>query len=396
MARHARRLITWIGGGILALALLVVLAVLALVWLVNPNSYRARIAQSASNAIGRPVQLGGDLHWNIGWQIAIESEGGSVGNAPGFDATPFARWRRLQLGLDTRALLGKRIVIDRLDVEGLEVNLQQDAAGEGNWKFTSATPAAGAAATKPTSLQVAALHLADSQVTFRNANARWRLGGFALDVKLPADLNSQVREVRDLSLHGRLMGGPLPEVGVPVSIEAGSVKHDASTSTLDLPAFEARWDEAVISGAAHAVLGEPLAAQGNIALRVPSVRALLASIDVTPPPMADPETLGKLEVDANFNLEGEALAATELRMTLDDTSLAGSISTTSLAPLALKFDLAGDSIDLDRYLEPADHAGKPLELPLAQLKALNVQGVLKLKSASVAGAKATELRIDVE
>jgi hypothetical protein len=81
---------------------------------------------------------------------------------------------------------------------------------------------------------------------------------------------------------------------------------------------------------------------------------------------------------------------------LDDTNLSGTLSTRSFSPLALTFDLEGDSIDLDRYLEPADYPGKPLELPLAQLKALNVQGVLRLKSASVAGAKATQLRIDVE
>jgi hypothetical protein len=62
----------------------------------------------------------------------------------------------------------------------------------------------------------------------------------------------------------------------------------------------------------------------------------------------------------------------------------------------VRFDLEGDTVALDRYLEPADYKGKPFELPLAQLKALNVQGVLRMKSASVMGAKATELRIDVE
>ena len=47
----------WIGGIALALALLVVQAVLYLVWFVNPNAWRARIAQSASDSLGRQVQL---------------------------------------------------------------------------------------------------------------------------------------------------------------------------------------------------------------------------------------------------------------------------------------------------------------------------------------------------
>ena len=136
MARHTRRLILWIGGGVLALVLLAVLAVLALVWLVDPNVYRSRIAARRPNALGRPVTLGGDLRWNIGWDIGIESTDGSIGNAPGFGETPFARWRSLRLGLDTRALMRQRCVIDQLELDGLELNLQRNAAGEGNWIFT--------------------------------------------------------------------------------------------------------------------------------------------------------------------------------------------------------------------------------------------------------------------
>ena len=65
---------------------------------------------------------------------------------------------------------------------------------------------------------------------------------------------------------------------------------------------------------------------------------------------------------------------TDLQAKLDDTALSGTVSIDSFSPLALRFDLAGDDIDLDRYLEPADYEGKPLELPLAQLKALDAKG----------------------
>jgi AsmA protein len=399
MARHPRRLINWIGGIALALALLVALAVLCLVWFVNPNAWRARIAQSASNSLGRQVQLGGDLHWKIGRNIAIASEGGAIANAPGFDATPFARWQQLRFGLNARALLGRRMVIDQLAIEGLQVNLQRNAAGEGNGNFTQAIPESGtadAASSKPIALQVASIQLRSSQLTFRDAKGEWQLGDLSLDVKLPPDLRAPLRELRDVTLRGRLSGGPLPATGIAIGFEAASLRQDATAATLAVPAIQASWDDVQLTGSINAAYGAALTAQGTFTLRAPSLRTQLERLKVALPPMADPKTLGKLDADGLFDIKSSMLMVTGLHISLDDTQLNGTVSMPQFTPLAVRFELNGDNIDFDRYLEPADYKGKPFELPLAQLKALNVQGVLKMKAATLMGAKATELRIDVE
>jgi hypothetical protein len=226
--------------------------------------------------------------------------------------------------------------------------------------------------------------------------ALWQLHDLSLDVKLPADLKAPVRELRDVALRGRLAGGPLPAAGIAVAFEAAYLKQDASAATLAVPALQARWDDVQLSGSVNAMYGAPLTANGQLTLRVPSVRTQLERLKVALPPMADPKTLGRLDVDGSFDLKGSALAVTGLHVVLDDTQLSGTVSMPQFRPLALRFELAGDAVDFDRYLEPADYKGKPFELPLAQLKALNVQGVLRMKSATVMGAKATELRIDVE
>jgi AsmA protein len=394
MARHTRRLITWIGVAALALALLVVLAVLALVWFVDPNAWRARIAQSASAALGRQVQLGGDLHWNIGRNIAIASEGGSIANAAGFDATPFAQWQRMRFGLNARALLGKRVVIDQLAIDGLQVHLQRNVAGDGNWIFTPANAGGSAAAGKPIALHVASIQLREAQLSVSSAQGAWTLGDLSLDADLP-DLDAPSREFRDVALRGRLSGGPLPAAGVAISFEAASLQLDATAASLAVPAFAARWEEAQLTGSVNASYGEPLAAQGKFALRVPTLRTLLEHLKVALPPMADPSTLGRLAAGGVFDVKGSMLAFTDLHVALDDTQLDGTVSVSQFSPLAMRFDLTGDSMNFDRYLEPRDYKGKPFELPLAQLQALDLQGVLRMKSAIVKGAKATELRIDV-
>ncbi len=397
MARHTRRLIIWIGGGILALLLLGVLAVLALVWLVDPDIWRPRIAHVASNAVGREVSLG-KLQWQVGWNIAIASQGGSIANAPGFGPEPFARWQRLQLGLDARALLGRRIVVDRLVIDGLQANLQRNAAGDGNWNFTPATAASAAA---PLALQVGAVRLRNSQLTYTDASnmtagaaASWRLGDLELDARLPPDLHASARELRAVSLRARLSGGSLPAAGVAVSWESASMTQTAGT--LAIPAFRAQWGQSELSGSIAAAYDASVAARGKLALRVPSVRAQLAQLDISPPPTADPKSLGRLQAEGAYEFKSSTLAVTDLHMVLDDTQLGGTVTVLQFVPLALRFDLAGDTIDFDRYLEPADYHGKPFELPLAQLKALNVQGVLRINAATVSGAKASELRLDVQ
>ena len=367
MARHARRLITWIGGGVLALALLVVLAVLALVWLVDPNAWRARIAQSASNALGRQVQLGGDLHWNIGWNIAIASEGGSIANAPGFDATPFAQWQQLQFGLNARALLGKRIVIDQLAIDGLQVNLQRNASGRratGTSRQPGAPDAdAATSASKPIALQVASIRLRDSQLTFSDARgvvapaapAVWRLRELALDVRLPLDLRAtnRVNCVMSRCAAGSPVG-PLPAAGVAVEFDAASLKQDAATATLSVPAFQARWDDAQLSGSVDAAYGAPVAARGRLTLRVPSVRTQLALLGVTLPPMADPKTLGKLDIDGIVDLKGPTLAVTDLQVALDDTQLdRHGYQCRSSRRWRVRFDLQGD----EHRLRPLSRTG---------------------------------------
>src|SRR5262245_33868614 len=126
MARHTRRLILWITGSVLALAVLALLAVAVLLFTIDPDVFRPRIEAAATRALGRQVRLSGGLRWRLGWQVYVESRGGQIANAPGFGAEPFARWQALRLGVAVRPLLQRQLRVDRIVVDGLELNLQRD------------------------------------------------------------------------------------------------------------------------------------------------------------------------------------------------------------------------------------------------------------------------------
>jgi AsmA protein len=395
MARHfRRRLIYWFLAGIAALALLAVVALAALWWFLDPDDYRAQIESRASAAMGRPVHLTGALSWQLGRRIYIVSEGGDIANATGFGPGPLARWSRIRLGVAARPLLEKRVVIDRLDVDGLHLQLQRDAQGNVNWDLQVAG-GAGESGAQPVSLRIDAVSIHDSTLQYSDAGtgAHWNVTALDASAKLPKDLMANDREFRDVATSGRVAGGSLAAAGVAFAFQAPALR--LSPQQFQVPAFTARWADAQLGGEATVQLEDP-GVEAKLDLQAPSLRALLATVGITPPPMRDATTLGRLQLELALRYTAGAAAVEELSMKLDDTQLTGKVELPTLDPLAIRFNLVADRVDLDRYREPADVESKPLELPLAWLKSVDAKGSLNIRQSTIAGAAAKEVRIDVE
>jgi AsmA protein len=395
MARHLRRLIFWFLLGVATLLLLALLAFAALWWFLDPDDYRAQIEARASAAIGRQVRLTGALRWQLGRQIFIASEGGEIANAAGFGPVPLARWSGIRMGVAARPLLDKRVLIDRIEIDGLELQLQRDAQGEVNWALQLAE-ATGDAATQSVTVRINAAELRNGYVHYQDAasGADWRVSTLQFTAQLPEDLAAADRTFRDIDLSGRLAGGPLPAAGVAFALQTGQLQW--SPQLLQMPAFQLRWSDATLDGGVTARLGVEPEVTATLMLQAPSLRTLLATAGITPPPMADPSTLGALQFSTALQFVQGAATFDPLSIALDETKLTGKLSLPQLKPLSLRFDLAADRVDLDRYLEPDDVQSEPFELPLAQLKALDARGVLRIQQATVAGAAAKAVTIDVE
>jgi AsmA protein len=395
MARYFRRLTLWFLAGIATLLLLALAAVAALWWFIDPDDYRQQIQARASAAIGRQVTLTGKLRWQPGVRIAIGSEGGEIANAKGFGTQPLMRWSGLKLGVALRPLLHKQVQIDFIDFDGVQVNLERNAQGVGNWQF-DVKASAGESKSSAVTLRIGFVNVRNGDIRFRDekAGADWRVSELSFGAQLPADISAAEREFRDVKLQGKLAGGPVAAAGVPFSLRADQLQ--LSAAQVNVPAFEARWAEAVLSGGARVELGAKPDVTARLKLQAPSLRALLATASITPPPMNDPATLGRLQFEAALRYADGMAAVNELEMSLDDTKLTGKASLPRMEPLALRFDLAADRIDMDRYMEPDNPQAEPFELPLAMLKQLDAKGVLRIQHAVVKGAIAKDLRIDVE
>src|SRR5690242_15928518 len=236
MARHTRRLILWTTGSLLALALLAALGVVVFVYRVDPNVFRGRIETAASQALGRPVRLSGDLHWRLGMRIAIESRGGEIANAAGFDG-PFASWRALRMDVAARPLMRRELHIGRVEIDGLALRLQRDAAGRGNW-LLEAHPAA--ADSSQIRLRIGSLALRAASVQFSDAatGGDWKLEPLNFDVDLPEDWDAPVLNFTGLFVQGRISGAPLAPAGVDLALTVPALSLTSAKVELLIPAWQ--------------------------------------------------------------------------------------------------------------------------------------------------------------
>jgi AsmA protein len=399
MARHARRLILWTTAVLLSLAVLATLGIALLVWGVDPDVFRARIERAATQALGRRVELTGSLRWRPGLNFQIESSGGRIANAEGFGTAPLASWKMLRMGVALRPLLDHRLQVDRIEVQGLRLELMRGSNAV-NWKLS---PATAAQADSTMAFSIGRLVLRDGFISFtdQHSGSAWSADSLSLDVELPTQTDAPVLKFPSLSLRARLRGAPLQAEGIDLQVSVPALDLDRRGEQLHMPQGRIQWNETVISGSLDAGLGDAgigAASEARAMLRVdaPSLRRLLQSVSVVSPATVDPSALGPLKLQTQVQAGRGAIALTQLDARLDSTRVQGKMTLAARSPASLSFELAADQVEMDRYLTPEDQPGTPLSLPLAKLRSLDARGVLTIRRATLAGAAAREMRIDVD
>ena len=395
MARISRRLIGWVAAALAAGLLLAIATVVLVVMLVDPNEHKLRIEALAREQIGRDLKLTGTLSWRIAPWLVVESAGGTLSNPAGFEGPPFAAWQRLRLGLRLRPLLKREFIVDRIAIDGLDLRLRRNAAGQDNWSFASAPRAPDAAEPR---LQVDALELTHARVSFDDdiKTAHWRAEDLALSLRLPAGATSLRVQAEKIELGARIFGGPLSAQGLTVGFDAPRVVYDGAAMSVQLAEFKAKLDDASVSGALDAGIGEALTAQGKLDVATPKLRELLLGLGVAVPATRDAGVIGRFTLASSFTVAADRFVTGGLALQMDETRIAGDLQMPSLEQGSIRFDLKGDSIDLDRYLEPEGTVSKPFELQLAQLKALDAAGQLTFERARLGGIAIVGLTLKVE
>lgn len=117
-------------------ALVLAVAVLIAVW--DWNWFKGPIERRVTAATGRSFVISGDLDVDLGSDTLVRADGIEFGNAPWADTPRMVELGRVEARIATLALLRGRVEIPYLSLEHLDVLIERNRDGVGNWAFVDA------------------------------------------------------------------------------------------------------------------------------------------------------------------------------------------------------------------------------------------------------------------
>lgn len=133
-----------IGGSIVGgLLVLLALAVLVLPNLIPQEVYRSKIAEVASQALGRKVTVTGNINVSVFPRIEARAGASTVANPEGFGDAPFASMKELRAAVALWPLFFGNVEVEEFVLVEPTIALVNREDGTNNWTFTPApAPAA--------------------------------------------------------------------------------------------------------------------------------------------------------------------------------------------------------------------------------------------------------------
>ncbi|WP_437880130.1 AsmA family protein [Pseudomonas sp. LRF_L74] len=438
--------------GLLFLGLLLIVVALgfALTHLFDPNDYKDEIRQLAHDKANLELDLKGDIGWSLFPWLGLELTDATLASADTPDK-PFADVRLLGLSVRVLPLLRKEVQMSDIRIDGVNLNLQRDAQGRGNWEgigkpaqasndpqppTEQGVPAQAEAAPasspsdRPLKLDIDSLNISNSRIDYSDAQSGRQFTAEGIDlstgairesssipVKLSAffgtnqpvvraktELQTKLRfdralkryQLEDFKLSGEASGEPLQGKTLVFSTQGELL--------LDQAAQIAEWNSLKLNANQMRAIGElklrdldkTPQLQGGLAIASFDLRQFLGELGIELPAMADGNTLKQVELSTRLAASPTSLKLDELNLKLDDSAFTGAIAVNDFAKRSLSLQLKGDTLDLDRYLPPRKDSGAARKAQVNDTVAASAGGTTPLPNAPTEQAWSSEAILPVE
>jgi AsmA protein len=398
-----------------AIVIAIVIALLALIVilttvLIDPNRYRDEIIQVVKTQTGRDLKIDGDLKLSFFPWLGLQTGKLQLSNAPGFGAEPFARVDMAGVSVELLPLLRKEVRVDKIRLKGLKLNLARAADGRTNWDDMTrakaeSKPAEPAKKSEP-SAALAAFSV--NKLDVRDADFTWRdqAAGSAYALHRVELTSGNLIGSSPVPLHLAFdLESTKPKITRRIELDA-KLNVDLATEKLNAPDVRLSAGDLKIQAQLRGteMLHAPKI-NGRIEMPPFNLRALLQELQIAYAP-TDANVLKKVGLAAQVDYGAQAVAISDLRLTLDDTALTGKFALQQKPHTAYRFDLAVDAIDVDRYLPPSaktgeDKAagkgkgGEAVVIPLALLREADADGQLRVQKLKASGIRSEQVVVKV-
>lgn len=435
-----------LGLVLLGLLLIIVALGFALTHLFDPNDYKEEIRQIARDKAHIELTLNGDIGWSLFPWLGLELHEASVATltAP---TQPYADLQMLGLSVRVLPLLRREVQMSDVRVEGLNLRLNRDKQGHGNWEDigknlpdeTTDTPAPApvepVVETKPEKppqpirLDIDSLTINNARVEYTDEQTGKQLSaesiqlsagaiheGASIPLKLTAflgsnqplmrvktELNGNLRiqralkryQFEDMRLSGEATGEPLQGKTVSFSTQGQLL--------VDLAANVAEWTNLKLSANQLRALGE---LKVNDLDKTPQISGALsvAQFDLAkflesvghPLPAMAPGSLSKVELVSRLKGTPSSVALENLNLKLDESTFSGRVAVDDFAKQSLRVQLKADTFNADNYLPAKSEAAKgataarQAEVQNSEAGAMAAGGNTPLPDAPTKGAWSTD------
>jgi AsmA protein len=431
---------------LLAIILLLVVAILAVPAFVDPNQFKPEISAAVKDSTGRDLTIDGDIKLSLFPWLGITTGALTLSNAQGFENKPFVTVTTSDISVQLLPLLlEKKIAINQIVLKGLALNLARNNQGLNNWDDFTKTPEQ---VTPPTSLNqapatsktdalalfaVGKISVSDAQVSWQDAqaDAAWLIkdlnldteqfsfdvpvnvilslhaanikSGFSAAIKLKTALTINDKfdnySLSSTQLQSTLSGENMPAKSLTSTLTIADAALDSAKQDVKLTGLKLALGEALLSAdiVGTGIKDAPDFA-GNLSIAPFNLAKLLQELAISLPAMQDAKALNLLSWQSNLHATPDVIELQNLEMTVDDTHAQGQISVNTASQSAIGFDLALDTLALDRYLPPVNNSKKQTlaspgaalaagaaALPVETLRKLNADGQVTLGKLTVRG-----------
>lgn len=377
---------------LLGLALAALIAIAALVSLIDPNQFKPQLAEQVKKNTGRELVMEGDIGWRFWPSLGLSLEKVALRNPAGFAEPDLIRVERGDASVALLPLLSHRLEIGEITLNGAHLFIQTRADGSSNLQdlvldqgksappageaSTPASPVAGEEA-KPWQIELQGVVLEQASALVRDDRkgtesrlerldlnlgkltlgqwvpvtlaAKGEQGKLAFDLKGQAQIKL-AEDARDSALKELTLSGSL---STPAQrLDGFSLKADRlalgewSSLILSLNGAEGAGDKPAVAGSLEGTLKARL----DKDLQLLEVSDAVLSANLKGEALPRPQLALKLAGFARAELDKQLITLSNLVIGADDALLSGNGAITLGAVPRVEFDLKGDKLDLDAWL----------------------------------------------